>query len=258
MVHTDDVAWNHARFGWDDLMLAGILAPLHAGRDVHYQPPAWQPHGRSGSIDVSADTSTVVIEGVAASRRQVAHLLDVAIWVQSDFDGAKRCGLRRDLVDHGFDEAAALQNWDDWAADEVPSCSSAVLGSELLSFRDSSVCPIPSEGSRPRIPASPSTQSDHRSTMKVVPVSIAEDPRRRAHPLPRSVLLRAIPARRPLAEPGLGVDDDVDSQPHAAFILSPTRHASLTTRVSPAIHFPGSARPVATGLVLVVELVLVV
>jgi uridine kinase len=120
VVHTDDVAWNHSRFGWDDLMLAGILAPLHAGRDVHYQPPAWQPHRRSGHIDISADTSTVIIEGVGASRRQVAHLLDVAIWVQSDLDGAKRRGLRRDMVDHGFDEAAALQTWDDWAAEEVP------------------------------------------------------------------------------------------------------------------------------------------
>jgi len=36
VVHTDDVAWAYSRFGWDDLMLAGILAPLHAGRDVHY------------------------------------------------------------------------------------------------------------------------------------------------------------------------------------------------------------------------------
>jgi uridine kinase len=120
VVHTDDVAWNHSRFGWDDLMLAGIIAPLHAGRDVHYQPPAWQPHGRSGHIEVSADTSTVIIEGVGAARRQVAHLLDVAIWVQSDLDGAKRRGLRRDMVDHDFDESAALQNWDDWAAEEVP------------------------------------------------------------------------------------------------------------------------------------------
>ena len=120
VVHTDDVAWAHSRFGWDDLMLAGILAPLHAGQDVHYQPPAWQPHGRSGYINVSADASTVVIEGVGAARRQVAHLLDVAIWVQSDADGAKRRGLRRDMADQGIDEAVALQNRDDWAAEEVP------------------------------------------------------------------------------------------------------------------------------------------
>jgi hypothetical protein len=84
------------------------------------QPPAWQPHGRSGYIDVPADTSTVVIEGVGASRRQVAHLVDVAIWVQSDGDGARRRGVRRDMVDHGIDEAVAGQKWDDWAAEEVP------------------------------------------------------------------------------------------------------------------------------------------
>jgi hypothetical protein len=28
--------------------------------------------------------------------------------------------LRRDMVDHGLDEAAALQNWDEWAAEEEP------------------------------------------------------------------------------------------------------------------------------------------
>jgi hypothetical protein len=120
VVHTDDVAWAHSRFGWDDLMLAGILDPLHAGRDVHYQPPAWQPNGRSGYIEVSADASTVVIEGVGASRRHLSHLFDVAIWVQSDADGARRRGVRRDMVDHGIDEAVALQHWDDWAAEEVP------------------------------------------------------------------------------------------------------------------------------------------
>jgi uridine kinase len=120
VVHTDDVAWAHSRFGWDDLMLAGILAPLHAGRDVHYQPPAWQPHGRSGHIDVSANASTVIIEGVGAARRQVAHLVDVAIWVQSDGDGARRRGVRRDMVDQGIDEAVALQKWGGWAAEEVP------------------------------------------------------------------------------------------------------------------------------------------
>jgi hypothetical protein len=28
--------------------------------------------------------------------------------------------VRRDMVDQGIDEAIALQNWDDWAAGEVP------------------------------------------------------------------------------------------------------------------------------------------
>ena len=60
------------------------------------------------------------LKASALPRRQVAHLLDHAIWVQSDGDGAKRRGVRRDMADQGIDEAVALQNWDDWAAEEVP------------------------------------------------------------------------------------------------------------------------------------------
>ena len=57
-------------------MLNGVLGTLHAGREVHYQPPAWQPNGRTGHIDVAAGASTVIVEGVGASRRQLANLVD--------------------------------------------------------------------------------------------------------------------------------------------------------------------------------------
>ncbi len=120
VVHTDDVAWWHSRFGWDDLMLGGILEPLHAGRDVHYQPPAWAGHGRTGHIDVPAAAPTLIIEGVGASRRETAHLVDVAVWVQSDFAEARRRGLLRDSVRDGVDLAAADRNWQEWADEEVP------------------------------------------------------------------------------------------------------------------------------------------
>jgi len=93
VVHTDDIAWAHSRFGWDDLMLNGVLGTLHAGREVHYQPPAWQLNGRTGHIDVAAGASTVIVEGVGASRRQLANLVDVVVWVQSDFDQARRLGV---------------------------------------------------------------------------------------------------------------------------------------------------------------------
>jgi hypothetical protein len=120
VVHSDDVAWAHSRFGWDDLMIAGVLQPLHAGDPVRYRPPGWDRDGREGHIDVAAGLSTVIIEGVGVARRELAPLVDVMVWVQSDFAEAKRRGIHRDMVELGRDEDEALRFWDEWAAEEVP------------------------------------------------------------------------------------------------------------------------------------------
>src|SRR5271165_3228915 len=34
VVHTDDLAWHHSRFGWYDLLIDGVLSPLRQGIDV--------------------------------------------------------------------------------------------------------------------------------------------------------------------------------------------------------------------------------
>jgi hypothetical protein len=85
VVHTDDIAWWHSRFGWHDLMIDGVLERLHCGQSVHYQPPAWASRGRAGQIDVSAKASVVIVEGFGAARQEPTHLLDAAVWMQSDF-----------------------------------------------------------------------------------------------------------------------------------------------------------------------------
>src|SRR5712691_8525026 len=115
VVHTDDIAWWHSRFGWDELMIDGVLEPLHRGESVHYQPPAWASRGRTGQIDVSANASVVIIEGVGAARREVTHLLDAVVWVQSDFGEA----MRRVLVRDGGD-APARERHDAWMTEEIP------------------------------------------------------------------------------------------------------------------------------------------
>ncbi|MBU2667396.1 hypothetical protein KOI35_28180 [Actinoplanes bogorensis] len=120
VVHTDDIAWWHSRFGWDDLMAGGVLRPWRAGQDVRYQPPAWAPRGRTGYVEVPADASLLIVEGCGASRRELAGLIDTAVWVQSDFDEAKARGLRRDMAQRpDLDEAGALREWDEWMAEEV-------------------------------------------------------------------------------------------------------------------------------------------
>jgi hypothetical protein len=125
VVHTDDIAWEHSRFGWADLLAGGILVPVRQGQAVSYRPPRWAEHDREGSIDVPAGCPLLVIEGDGAGRREVTHLIDALIWVQSDQREAERRALAHaghaDAIDSAnvaadgspFDEAG-------WMAEEIP------------------------------------------------------------------------------------------------------------------------------------------
>lgn len=119
VVHTDDVAWNHGFFDWDQLLVDGVLAPLGRGDGVAFRPPAWVEHARSGAIEVPPDAAVVLVEGVGASRQTLAPHLDAAVWVQSDAEEARRRGIERDIA-LGRERAQAVAFWDEWMAQEVP------------------------------------------------------------------------------------------------------------------------------------------
>jgi hypothetical protein len=125
VVHTDDIAWEHSRFGWADLLIDGILTPVHRGQAVSYRPPRWDSRGRAGSIEVPAGCPLLIIEGVGAGRREVAHLIDTLIWVQADEAQTRRRSAARaadrpaaDLANQPvggapFDESG-------WLTEEIP------------------------------------------------------------------------------------------------------------------------------------------
>lgn len=115
VVHTDDVAWWESFFGWDHLLVAGVLEPARRSEEVVFRPPAWDARDRPGAIEVPAGAPLVVVEGVGASRRSLAAYLDAAMWVQSDLTEARRRGIERD----GGDEAAA-DFWAEWNRVEIP------------------------------------------------------------------------------------------------------------------------------------------
>ena len=109
VVSTDDVAWYHSFFDWAELLATGVLEPARRGEPVSYRPPAWQERGRAGAIEVPAGQQLLIVEGVGAGRRQLAHLFDAVVWVQSDFDVAEQRGIARDVaegVNGDADEAA--------------------------------------------------------------------------------------------------------------------------------------------------------
>ena len=117
VVHTDDIAWWHSRFGCADLLIGGILMPVHQGQPVSFRPPGWAEHGRGGAIDVPAACPLLIIEGVGAGRREAARLVDALIWVQSDRAEAERRSLARVRLRGG---PRTVQDLREWMAEEEP------------------------------------------------------------------------------------------------------------------------------------------
>ena len=153
VIHTDDIAWEHSRFGWADLLVDGILVPLHHGRAVSYRPPRWDEHGREGSIEVPVGCPLLIIEGDGAGRREVAHLIDTLIWVQAD----EREAGRRTAARAADRPAADLANRpvggapfdeDGWMAEEIPFNTAQ----RTWERADTIVC------GTPEIPCNPSTE----------------------------------------------------------------------------------------------------
>ena len=114
VVHTDDVAWNQARFDWAELLRTGVLEPVRSGHAVCWTPPAWPRHGRSGAIEVPAGCPLLVVEGVGVSRRELAAWFDLRLWVQSDRAEAYARGIERDA------RPDAAEFWAAWEAEEAP------------------------------------------------------------------------------------------------------------------------------------------
>jgi hypothetical protein len=108
-VHTDDIAWWHSFFGWADLLASGVLEPKRRGQAVAFRPPAWDERGRPGAVELPADASLVIVEGVGASRREIAHLLDAAVWVQSDLNAIERRNAAR--VAAGQTNPSVVARW---------------------------------------------------------------------------------------------------------------------------------------------------
>ncbi|GAA2207310.1 AAA family ATPase [Nonomuraea monospora] len=118
VVHTDDVAWNHAYFDWGALLAENVLRPLHRGEAVDFRPAAWISHDRPGSITVPAGVGFVWVEGTGVIREELAPWLDASVWMQGDLDEQERLLLVRD-----GDSPAQREHVANWLLEEVPFLS---------------------------------------------------------------------------------------------------------------------------------------
>ena len=120
VVHTDDVAWEHSRFGWEDLLVDGVLEPWRRGDRVDYRPPAWVTHGREGSIKAGAGVP-LLVEGVGAARASLAQARGPGgLGPSRDRTLARTRGLARDASYGTRTPAEAEAFWDEWMTEEEP------------------------------------------------------------------------------------------------------------------------------------------
>jgi hypothetical protein len=122
VVHTDDIAWWHSRFGWADLLIDGVLVPFHRVEPVSFRPPRWAVHGRRGSIEVPARCPLLIIEGVGAGRSELSHMINALVWVQADQREAERRSLARIGQPGG---ARTVGDHQEWMAEEEPFLAGA-------------------------------------------------------------------------------------------------------------------------------------
>ena len=115
IVHTDDVAWNHAYFDWGAVLAENILRPLHRGAAVDFRPPAWIAHDRPGSITVPAGADFVWVEGTGIIRDELAPWLDASVWMQGDLSEQERRLAARD-----GESPEQLEHVENWLGEELP------------------------------------------------------------------------------------------------------------------------------------------
>jgi hypothetical protein len=115
VVHTDDVAWNHAFFDWGGVLVENILRPLQRGEGVEFRPPAWIEHDRPGAICIPAGVDVVWVEGTGIIREELARWIDASIWIQGDLDEQERRLVARD-----GNSAAQQRHIAEWLAEELP------------------------------------------------------------------------------------------------------------------------------------------
>ncbi len=109
VVHTDDIAWWHSIFDWVDLITEGVLEPVRRGEAVSYRPPKWTERNRPGAVEVPAGCRLVIVEGVGAGRRELTHLLDGVVWVETPQAESTRRDEAR--IAAGETDRATYESW---------------------------------------------------------------------------------------------------------------------------------------------------
>ena len=114
VLRSDDLAWNHGVFTWDESFRDHVLPVVRAGRPLSYRPPRWVTHEREGAVKLPGELEVLVLEGVGASQPSLLDLVDLVLWVETD----EPTRLARDVVRVHQGGEMSLDDYASWMAEE--------------------------------------------------------------------------------------------------------------------------------------------
>lgn len=112
IIPTDHFASSDDQFGWWPRLLEQVIAPLARGEIARYQRFDWNIRRLAEWIAIPQEPTIVIIEGVAAMRREFDPYLAYRIWVDTPREVRLRRGLARD-------GEAMRSHWDQWMTAEA-------------------------------------------------------------------------------------------------------------------------------------------
>jgi len=111
-VHTDDFASPENPVHWWPRLLDEVLEPVARGAtSISYERSSWGPQHTPEPVREQPVTSMMILEGVAATRREFRPYLAYAIWVDAPKDICIARGVDRD-------GEAMRDQWERWWREE--------------------------------------------------------------------------------------------------------------------------------------------
>ncbi|HZD24232.1 MAG TPA: hypothetical protein VE569_12650 [Acidimicrobiia bacterium] len=112
IIHTDDFASPENPIHWWPRLIEEALEPIARGaHSISYVRSSWSPEHAPEPVTNQRVTSAMILEGVAASRREFRPYLAYAIWVDAPKDVCIARGVDRD-------GEAMRDQWERWWRDE--------------------------------------------------------------------------------------------------------------------------------------------
>lgn len=120
IIQTDDFASHENPLNWWPLVIERVFEPIAEGAaSLSYPRSKWWPAHTPEPVEHQAVTSTMILEGVSALRREFRPYISVGVFVDTPREVCLQRGISRDLAyDTGKTKDEITKMWNEWAEAE--------------------------------------------------------------------------------------------------------------------------------------------